>query len=215
MVMRSLQDILSEHGPVLALDAAGTAQAAWFEGHEARWAAEPGEPGIALFRALERVAPDPGRAAAFVFCSQPGSVLGIRTVAVVLRMWRVLKPRPVYAYHGLELLAAGRPPAGSVGFIADARRGMWHWAAAGERATRLESAQVAERVSRGASLAMPEGFRAWDAAPGPIHTVPYSIAELFEAARTAPLLVEAPEPDAELTAAPAYAEWTPRIHAAP
>ncbi|HZZ56595.1 MAG TPA: hypothetical protein VFE31_02105 [Opitutaceae bacterium] len=217
----SLERLAADHGPVLILDAAGSAQAALRQGAELRAASAPGEAGVALFQALDGLASPSGsaadliaRAEAFVFCRSPGSVLGIRTCAMAIRVWRVLRARPVYAYDALELLAAANGRA-DVAFIADARRGEWHWARAGSAPERMPEDQVAARArADGVALAMPEGFRAWSAAPPETRPARYNIGELWSRAAPLPLLSFTSEPDAWMAAEPSYLRWTPRLHGA-
>ena len=125
--MPSLRQLLASHGPLLLIDAASARiQVGWLSPDlAARWSGSDEESGVGVFRGLEELAVQPADAGAFVFCDGPGSVLGIRTVAMALRAWAVLSPRPVFAYHSLAVVAEalGRPNAT---IIADARREAWH-----------------------------------------------------------------------------------------
>lgn len=221
MTAVSLASLAADHGPVLILDAAGTAQAAYRQGAGLRSASAPGEAGVSLFQALEALAAPSGSAAeviaqaeAFVYCRSPGSVLGIRTCAMAIRVWQALRARPVYAYDALELLAAahGRP---DVAFIADARRGEWHWVRAGGAPERVAAGDAAARArADGVALATPEGFRAWSALPPETRPARYNIGELWSNAAPLPLLSFTSEPDARMAAEPSYLRWTPRMHGA-
>jgi hypothetical protein len=113
---------------VLLLDACSArAQVGWLEGDAAawRWAAADGPSDVALFQALEKLEKDPASAGAFAFADSPGSILGNRIAAMAIRTWCEMKPRPVYAYNALELLAQGAGRS-NLTWIADARRDRWH-----------------------------------------------------------------------------------------
>ena len=126
--MSTLRQLLAAHESVLLLDAASArVQVGILGGGEGsgRWAESEEEAGVGIFRGIEEMGVDLSGVAAFVFCEGPGSVLGIRTVAMALRVWLTLAPRPVYAYRSLALVAEalGRD---DVAVIADARRDSWH-----------------------------------------------------------------------------------------
>lgn len=213
--MGGLREILVRHGRVLVLDAAGTPQAAWWDG--SAWAASQGEgdAGVGLFQAIGRLGVDPADAGAFIFCAAPGSVLGIRTCAIAIRTWNALRPRPVYTYDGLELLA-GTAAAPGTAYLADARRGLWHWRVQGEAAERITADEVQRRSRiRGLNLATPEGFKAWERLPPelPVAQVPYPLGTMLPAG--AANFSPCDDPDAALVAAPSYVTWTPGIHRAP
>src|SRR3954468_553528 len=105
--MRSLGQILETHAPVLVLDAASTPiQAGWLERSVgSRWQTSSLEAGIGGFTAVETLKVDVNQAGAFVFCEGPGSILGIRTVAMAIRTWCLLRPRPGFAYASIALVA--------------------------------------------------------------------------------------------------------------
>ncbi|WP_148218118.1 peptidase M22 [Opitutus terrae] len=207
--MPSLNQLLAAHAPLLVLDAASTRiQVGWLAPGSAHWAASFAEAGIGLFECLDQLQTRPEAAGAFVFCDGPGSILGVRTVAMMLRAWLVLRSRPVFAYHSLLLLAhARRDPALTV--IADARRDSWHCAAIGAPLRRVPTAELPVR------LAMPEGFRTWSTAPADLERIPYSLAELLPATHDADIFRAIDEPDAFLHEEPSYATWSPQIHRAP
>lgn len=214
--MLSLRSVLSLHGSALVLDAASTrAQVGWLAGVDdpGSWHAEDGEAGEALFRALESLRCDVLQAGCLVFCEGPGSLLGIRTTAVMLRTWITLRPRPCFAYRSLELVAHG-PHAPGLAVIADARRETWHVVARGgddavQPVQRLPVDQLP--VRRG----MPEHFRHWAPLPDGTRRVPYDVGALLQATADRPLLRESPEPDAFLHEDPQYVTWTPHVHQAP
>lgn len=201
---------LSSHFPALVIDASSSlVQVGWLESAgPARWFASPEEAGVAVFELVARAGLDPDRAGAFVFCDGPGSVLGIRTVAMALRTWTLLRPRPVFAYSSLALVAhaLGRP---EVGVIADARRETWHHFQLGSGLKRLPAAQLT------GELLMPEHFRHWSALPAGVARTPYDLASLLPRAWEADLLIATDAPDAFLHEEPSYVTWTPQIHRAP
>jgi tRNA threonylcarbamoyladenosine biosynthesis protein TsaB len=207
--MPSLRQLVAAHAPLLLIDAAAArVQAGWFASDgSARWASSGDEAGIGVFRCLEDLGADPGAAGAFLFCAGPGSVLGIRTAAMALRVWRVEAPRPAFSYRSLELVvrAAGRP---GLAAIADARRDLWHQFTADGTVGRLPAAELA------GTLVMPEGFRHWAPLPPGVELVPYDLPAMLRRAIDADLFSEAGEPDAFLHEERGYATWTPRIHGA-
>lgn len=174
------------------------------------WHTSTDEAGVAVFRGIEQLGVDPMAVSAFVFCDGPGSVLGIRTVATALRTWNVLRPRPVFAYASLALVAhaLGRP---DVGVITDARRESWHHYAIGRGLRRVPTADLAGEV------VMPEHFRHWSNLPADVSIarVPYSLASLLTKVWDVDLLQETDAPDAFLHEEPQYVTWTPHVHQAP
>jgi tRNA threonylcarbamoyladenosine biosynthesis protein TsaB len=210
--MPSLAQILSEHSPLLLIDAASERVQAGVlsAGAPARWSGRKDEAGVGVFECLDELGIEISDAAAFAFCDGPGSILGIRTVAMALRMWNVLRARPTFAYGALAVVAQAlaRP---EVTVIADARRGLWHRLAADGAMERVPASDLA------GALASPEGFRHWDPLPAGTFTTPYELAALFAdpAVAGADLFRPAAEPDAFLHQEPSYARWTPQIHRAP
>ncbi len=172
------------------------------------WSTSPDEAGIAVFEGIARLGVNPDDVSAFIFCEGPGSVLGIRTVAMALRTWTLLKPRPVFAYSSLAVVAAAmnRP---EVGVIADARRDSWHHYVAGRGLQRVAAADLT------GELVMPEHFRHWSPLPAGVKRVPYSLADLLPAVWDTDLLHATDAPDAFLHEEPSYVTWTPQIHRAP
>ena len=202
---------ISAHCPVLVIDAASSKIQVGLiatDASAARWVTSDNEAGVAVFEGIKSLGVNVGEIAAFVFCDGPGSVLGIRTVAMALRTWRVLRPRPVFAYCSLALVAhaLGRD---NVGVIADARRESWHYFKRGEHLRRVPAAEL-----RG-ELVMPENFRHWSALPENVERVPYSLPELLPKVWDADLCGATDVPDAFLHEEPTYVTWTPQIHRAP
>src|SRR5205085_2213208 len=102
----SLRQLRDAHAPLLLIDAASAqVQVGWLERHEDGWQHSAEEAGVGIFQAIDALNRDVGDAGAFVFCDGPGSILGIRTAAMAIRTWNVLKPRPVFAYSSLAVVA--------------------------------------------------------------------------------------------------------------
>lgn len=225
----TLNEILAAHRSLLVLDtAAATTQVGWFTtGGEPRWAKSDEEAGVGIFKALAHLGVRPGAAGALAYCEGPGSILGIRSAAVALTVWRARRDPaeapPIFTYRSLELLAATVAPPGLT-LIADARRQSWHaldvaanctWGAI-ER--RTHAAIAAAATTR--ALALPGGFRTWTPLPVPaeqIATLPYDVATLWAHPRAAgaALWREVAAPDAFQHEEPGYATWTPAVHRAP
>lgn len=207
--MPSLREVCHRF-PVVVIDAAsdrvhvGLLSGAG-SGH---WDSSADESGVGIFECLRRLGVHPGEVQCWVYCDGPGSILGIRTVAMALRTWCVLQPRPVFAYTSLALLAhtLARP---EVGVIADARRGTWHHYHPTTGLRRV----TAERLT--GNLAMPDGFRCWADPPPNVIRVPYAPAEWLSRWWSADLLRPSAAPDAFLHDEPSYVTWTPHIHRAP
>lgn len=210
--MTSLRHLLAAHAPLLFIDAASSrVQAGWLAADDitrARWASSDEETGVGLFRSLESLGVDVSAAGAFVFCDGPGSVLGIRTCAMAIRTWNVIKPRPVFTYCSLAIVAhtLARP---ELSVIADARRELWHRFSLGGTLQRVPAAELS------GELVTPENFRHWSQAPAGLTQVPYSLPSLLPCVLEADLFRETQAPDAFLHEEPSYVTWTPKIHRAP
>jgi tRNA threonylcarbamoyladenosine biosynthesis protein TsaB len=201
---------ISAQGPALVIDAASSlVQVGVLEpGDTARWATSSEESGIGIFQCLERLEVSPREVASFIFCEGPGSVLGIRTAAMALRTWRILKPRPVFAYCSLALVAHSLEGSGAT-VIADARRDSWHHFRIGGSLGRLTVVEPAD------NLVMPENFRHWSPLPAGVRIVSYCLSTLIPKVADRDLLHETDSPDAFLHEEPSYARWTPQVHRAP
>jgi tRNA threonylcarbamoyladenosine biosynthesis protein TsaB len=201
---------ISAQFPALVIDAASSEiQVGLLHGKEdVTWATSDDEAGVAVFEGVRKLQVDLRQISAFIYCDGPGSVLGIRTVAMALRTWNVLQPRPTFAYCSLALIAhaLGRD---EVGVIADARRDSWHHYRIGQGLRRVAATDLA------GELVMPQNFRDWSTLPPNVKRVPYSVAELLPAVWDADLLLETSSPDAFLHEEPSYVKWTPQIHQAP
>lgn len=209
--MPSLRELLAAHAPLLLIDAASSrVQVGALEaGGQAAWRTSEEEAGVAVFQCVEQLGLPVADARAFVFCDGPGSILGIRTVAMALRTWCVLLPRPVFAYTSLAVVAhaLGRR---ETAVIADARRDSWHLYQI-ERGLRRVPASDLAQVQE---LVMPENFRAWSEVPAGVTRVPYSLEELLPRVTDVDLFLATDAPDAFLHEEPSYVTWTPRIHRA-
>jgi tRNA threonylcarbamoyladenosine biosynthesis protein TsaB len=209
--MPSLSQILREHPPLLLLDASSERiQAGLLTGGPgSRWASRKAEAGVGVFECIEELAVDFAAVGAFAFCEGPGSILGIRTTAMALRVWNVLGTKPTYSYQSLAVSA--QAAGGGSSLIADARRSLWH---------RFKVGGILERVPASeltGELLTPEGFRHWDPLPPGTAEVSYDLALLLAqpSVAGADLFRETTEPDAFLHEEPSYAKWTPQIHRAP
>jgi tRNA threonylcarbamoyladenosine biosynthesis protein TsaB len=208
--MPSLSELIRDHAPVLLLDAASLrSQVGLFAADgTARWETQTGEAGVAIFRSVDRLGVDLATVRAFVFCEGPGSTLGIRTVAMALRAWQTLSPRPAFAYGSLDLIAhaIGAP---ATAIIADARRDTWHYQRLGQPLRRVATAELA------APLLTPADFRNWTPLPADVATTPYDVAALLARTPEAALFRAVEAPEAFLHEEPSYATWSPHIHRAP
>jgi tRNA threonylcarbamoyladenosine biosynthesis protein TsaB len=210
--MPSLSQILRDHSPLLLIDAASQRIQAGLLDASAppRWASRTEEAGVGVFECLDELGVEIGSVRSFAFCEGPGSILGIRTSAMALRVWNALRARPMFGYFGVAVVAeaVGRP---GVAIIADARRGMWHRQVKGGALERVPATGLS------GELMTPAGFRHWDPLPAGTAETPYDLASLLAlpSVAAADLFREAPSPDAFQHQERAYARWTPQIHRAP
>ena len=214
--VKSFRQILQQHSRVFVLDAASTIIHAGYAagGVSPQWQSTETEAIEGVFSLAGNLKINANEIGAFVFCEGPGSILGIRAVAMALRTWTALRPCSVYTYRSLELLAAQNHEPGTA-IICDARRNRWH-----RVITTSDSARVA--MDRCATdelsppIAMPSGFRTWTREPDlPIERLPYQPARLADDLIDVPLLNTCTEPDAFLHEDPSYTRWTPKVHRAP
>lgn len=187
------------------------------------WRSSEQEAGTALFElvdaCLQSTAQGMEQVAAFVYCSGPGSMLGVRTVAMAIRTWQALSPRPAYAYLSLPLLAneldrLGTPAPFTV--IADARRDTWH----GVRVTAPRAVGALQRIpspelaASTETLFQPAAFRAWAAAPRAMQPCSYVVPDLLAQHGEVPLFTAVEFPDAFQHEAPEYKKWSAQVHSA-
>ncbi len=208
--MSSLSQILSEHTNTLVLDAASARiQCGWLvEGAAPCWAESQQEAGVGLFNCIHTLGLNLSEVNSFVFCSGPGSILGIRVAAMALRTWTVLKRRPMFAYCSLELLARALNQS-DASIIADARRESWHLYRIGCGLTRAAATDLT------GDLIMPDGFRHWTPLPPRVQLAPYDVRVLLTKVPDVELFHLSEAPDAFLHEEPRYVTWTPQIHRAP
>lgn len=223
--MASLVQLLARHGSILLCDAASTRVQAGLlrPGTDAFWRSGGADAGRELFPLVQSCLAAGGlrlsEVGAFIYCAGPGSMLGVRTVAMALRTWQTLAPRPAYAYLSLELLANDLHAAGAprpLAVIADARRDSWHAVAieANGRIGALERVPAAELTARPHALVQPTAFRSWSAPPRATRDAGYNVADLFTRQAECDLFRPAEQPDAFQHEAPDYKKWSAQVHSA-
>jgi len=185
------------------------------------WRASSDEAGKALFTLADETL----RAAsltladvrAFAFDAGPGSMLGVRTVAMALRTWQALAARPAYQFQSLALLAHKLARAGHTGaVIADARRDTWHVVefSAPDRIVPLRRVPTAELAASATPLWQPAAFRAWSQSPRATQDCAFDLAALFAAHANADILTATEAPEAFQHEAPEYKKWSAQVHSA-
>jgi tRNA threonylcarbamoyladenosine biosynthesis protein TsaB len=212
---------------VLLIDSASTRiqVGLWRLDCDPLWCESDQEAGIAIFacaaRVLAQARIEIAGIGALVFCEGPGSILGIRTAAMALRVWSVAAGHalPAFAYRSLELVAVDLQRSGApapFAVVADARRDSWHWVdgPAASPAGKLRRVLPQELLAFPGTIYTPAGFRAWARLPRPISAVDYTLPGLWLRERAAGLLEAAPQPDAFLHEESSYVTWTPQIHRA-
>jgi tRNA threonylcarbamoyladenosine biosynthesis protein TsaB len=223
--MVSCSELLTRYGTVLVVDASSTRMQLGLlrQAEPPLWQSSTDEAGRALFTLAEACLREAGlrldQIGAFAFCAGPGSMLGVRTVAMALRTWQILAPRPVFAFSSLNLLAReiGRTDsARPLAVITDARRDTWNL-------VRLDTAGLPSPVARVptadvASLPppvyCPSAFRSFAPAPANARDFPYDVASALQSAREAPLFSPSNAPDAFQHEAPEYKKWSAQVHSA-
>jgi tRNA threonylcarbamoyladenosine biosynthesis protein TsaB len=207
--MPSFRDI-SAHFPALVLDAASAViQVGCVRSQDdATWCTSTAESGVGVFQSIEQLGVNPADVASFVYCEGPGSILGVRTVAMAIRTWCVLQPRPVFAYLSLALVghALGRE---DLNVVADARRDSWH------QFNLLRGLQRVPASDLTGHITTPDGFRSWSPLPAATSVTPYGVAQLIPKVWDRAILQLVEGPDAFLHEEPSYVLWQPRVHQAP
>ncbi len=220
--MSSLTQLLASHSRLLVLDAASTRVQVGLlrTSAPAVWRGFDDEAGTGTFAGTEAVLREGGSKlddiGAFVFCEGPGSMLGTRTVAMALRTWQVLKPRPAYAYQGLAV--AGRlvwtqSPRGFA-VIADARRDTWHVQPIGADGRLAPLQRVAAAALPPGELLTPENFRAWAPPLRPAAICSYDLAKIFPTLGDGDYFRPVEAPDSFQHEAPEYKKWSAQVHSA-
>jgi len=187
------------------------------------WQSSPDEAGHAIFALTADVLRLAGRTLAdveaFVFCTGPGSMLGVRTVAMALRTWQTVGPREVYTYTSLPLLARqiatveqSRPFA----VISDARRERWNCVVVDATGTPspLTRAAQADLSTFAGPVYSPTAFRAFAPSPAAARDFPYEVRAALSFTRTADLFERTDAPDAFQHEAPEYKKWSAQVHSA-
>ena len=220
--MPSLTQLLASHGRLLVLDAASThVQVGLLRaGAPALWRGFDDEAGTGIFAGTEAVLREGGtklaEVGAFLFCEGPGSMLGTRTIAMALRTWQVLQPRPAYAYQSLAVaghLAWTQVPR-AFAVIADARRDTWHVQSVGADGQRAPLQRVAATALPAGELLTPENFRAWAPYPRPTAACSYELAKIFPTLGDSDYFRPVEAPDAFQHEAPEYKKWSAQVHSA-
>lgn len=221
--MATLAQLLAAHGCILAVDAASTTVQVGLlrTGQPPLWRSSPDEAGKALFTltddALRAASLTLADVRAFVFDAGPGSMLGVRTVAMALRTWQALAPRPAYQFQSLTLLAHELARSGQTGaVIADARRDTWHVVEfnAPDRIAPLRRVPSAELAANATPLWQPAAFRAWSKPPRATQDCAFDLAALLAAHADAELFTATETPEAFQHEAPEYKKWSAQVHSA-
>lgn len=220
--MATLAQLLAHHHRILVLDAASTRTQTGLlrRNAPALWQSRVEEAGTGIFAGTEALLEEAGlkleEIGAFVFCEGPGSMLGTRTIAMALRTWQVLQPRPAYAYQSLAVAGhfawAQRPRRFAV--IADARRATWHVESVGADGSLAPLQRMAAGELPAGELITPEFFRAWAQPPRPAAACCYNLAEIFPALADGDYFRPVESPDAFQHEAPAYKKWSAQVHRA-
>ena len=219
--MPSLSQLLIEHRHLLVFDAASTRLQVGLLQRDVPeiWRTTADEAGRGIFPHTEELLSQShlrlDDIGAFVYCEGPGSMLGVRTVAMALRTWQVLQPRPAFAYQSLAVAGhfewlqnGGRDFA----VIADARRETWH-----RQSVRADGGLSPLQRVPGAALGdgefvTPENFRAWATPPGMVKTCSYDLAKIFPALKAGDFFRMIETPDAFQHEAPEYKKSPAQIH---
>jgi tRNA threonylcarbamoyladenosine biosynthesis protein TsaB len=220
--MARLAQLLVAHGSILILDAVSLRVQIGLlrDGKPAIWEHSDDEAGRGLFSSTESVLAKAGLGiggiGAFIFCEGPGSMLGTRTVAMALRTWLALTPRPVYTYQSLALAGSAewqRTPRRFV-VIADARRQCWHVQSVATDGSLNDLARQPTAELPVAELLTPAGFRVWSSPPAGVIECSYEIATLMAATPDADLFNPVESPDVLQHTAPEYKKWSALPHSA-
>lgn len=152
-----------------------------------------------------------------VWCEGPGSLLGIRLAAMMLRTWMALpraQPLRVLGYRSLALVAADLLTSGERApfhVCSDARRETWNaLSVSGDGGLgEIRRCAAAELETGDGAWFFPEAFPHWQPLPAGARAAPYRPQRVVELATTLPLLQETSAPDAFMTVMPVYKTWTP------
>lgn len=221
--MARLTQLLANHGSILVLDAASQrVQVGLLHvGKTAIWHATSDEAGRGVFTGTEAVLQQASlgidEIGAFLFCEGPGSMLGTRTVAMALRTWLALKPRPVYRYQSLTLAAHfawHQQACRDLTVIADARRETWHCQSirADGSLTPLQRLPAGELPT--GELLTPDTFRAWAESPRAAAMCSYDLSAILPVVMDGDYFTFTDAPDAFQHEVPSYKKWSAQAHSA-
>jgi len=213
--MVSLDSLLSSYSGVVVIDAASSQiQVGWYgDVNRPVWRSSMEDAGEALFHCLEGLPIHVREIGAVVYCEGPGSLLGVRTVATLIRTWQVLGQKPIFSFRSLELVALASGER-EIGVISDARRETWHLVEV-DADGHCGAVRRVSRESLPCNLRLPEHFRTWAALPAGVIRVPYDISSMLHATRAIPLFRPVDAPDAFAYDTNHYVTWTPQVHRAP
>ncbi|HTL66494.1 MAG TPA: hypothetical protein VL200_02425 [Lacunisphaera sp.] len=221
--MPSLTQLLAKHQRLLVLDAASRQFQAGLlrENHSSLWELTEADASTAIFTCVNALLQDAGlRVAdlgAVVYCEGPGSMLGIRSVAMAIRTWGILAPLATYSYQSLAvagLFAWRAGPARPLAVIADARRGTWHCQEVARDGTMPEMRRLGSEQLPPGELLMPEHFRSWDQPPRAAAACRYDLARILPALADCDCFRKSDHPNALQLEAPEYRRWTAQVHRA-
>lgn len=221
--MATLAQLIAHHGCILVLDAASTTlQVGLLRTNAAPlWQTSTEESGQSLFTCTAACLHEAGLAMrdvrAFVFCEGPGSMLGVRTVAMAIRTWQSEIPRPAFRYQSLALLAHfvwSQKPGSPFVVIADARRETWHCQTVGAdgRMSPLQRLPLADLPQL--DLVTPDNFRVWSVRPASFAPCGYDLSNIFPTASDSDYFQPTEAPDAFQHEAPDYKKWSAKTHSA-
>ncbi|MEO6995648.1 MAG: hypothetical protein ABI273_18730 [Lacunisphaera sp.] len=219
--MPSLSQLLADHRDLLVLDAASMhLQVGLLRGGATEiWRNTPQEAGRGIFTCTQELLAESqlrlDDIGGFIYCEGPGSMLGVRTVAMALRTWQILKRQPIFSYQSLAIAAYSEwtqnTPRGFA-VIADARRDTWHrqHVRADGALSPLQRVPTTE-LGEG-ELVTPEDFRAWATPPRPAKPCSYDLAKIFPTLKNADLFRQTETPDSFQHEAPEYKKSPAQIH---
>ena len=144
-------------------------------------------------------------------------MLGTRTIAMALRTWLALRPRPTYSYQSLALAARfawSQQARRDLSVIAGARRDTWHCQAIRTDGSLPPLMRLAVGELPAGEFLVPENFRTWTEPPRPAATVRYDLATLVPVIMDGDYFTATDVPDAFQHQAPEYKKWSAQAHSA-
>lgn len=219
--MPSLSQLLIQHGDLLVFDAASMQlQVGLLRGETTEiWRTTPQEAGRGIFTCTRELLDEAqlrlDDIGGFIYCEGPGSMLGVRTVAMALRTWQILKLRPTFAYQSLAIAGYFERKQNTpreFAMIADARRDTWHRQVVNADGELPPLQRVSTSDLGAGELVTPENFRAWTTPPRPAKTCSYDLAKIFSVLKNADLFRQTETPDSFQHEAPEYKKSPAHIH---